>query len=131
LFLNANRQPSAHPRFLRDAGFLVDEIREWPEDDTRVRDYHVVVVLVRDAAGAPMLAARLRAKRHFDRRVLIALVNASATPLDRRGAQAGGFDDIVDDCCEGRELAARILRSLRGRPELRCMLPPITGRSAA
>jgi hypothetical protein len=131
LFVNAARKPSAHPDFLREAGFVVDEIREWPEDDSRVRDYHVVVVLLRDPAGAPMLAARLRAKRHFDRRLLIALMNDSATPLHRRGAQTGGFDDIVDEGCEGRQLAARILRGLRARPELRCVLPPLTSRPAA
>ena len=131
LFVNAARKPSVHPGFLRSVGFVVHEIREWPEDDRTVRDYHVVVVLLRDAVGAPMVAARLRAKPHVDRRLLIALVNADATPLDRRGAQAGGFDDILDDCCEGRQLAARILRGLRARPELRCVLPPLTGRSAA
>jgi hypothetical protein len=132
LFVNAARQPSAHPAFLRDAGFVVHEIREWPDDDRTVPDYQVVVVLVRDAAGAPMLAARLRAKRHFDRALLIALVKADATPFERRAAQAGGFDDVVNDCCEGRQLAARILRGLRGRRELRCMLPrPLPRRSAA
>jgi hypothetical protein len=52
--------------------------------------------------------------------------------LDRREAQAGGFDDIVDVSCDGRLLAARILRGIRARPELRCALPPsLTRRSAA
>ena len=132
LFLHAARKPSAHPAFLRTAGFVVHEVAEWPDDAQTVRDYHVVVVSVRDAAGAPMLAARLRAKRHLDRLLLVALVSAEMTALDRRGAQASGFDDIVDECCEGRLLAARILRGIRARPELRCALPPtLTRRSAA
>ncbi len=131
LFVNAARKPSAHPAFLRDAGFVLEEIREWPDDDRTVRDYHVVVVLLRDVAAAPMLAARLRAKRHLDRRLLIALVNAEAAPVERRTAQACGFDDIVDAGCEGRHLAARILRGLRARPELRCLLPPSLPRRSA
>ena len=73
---------------------------------------------------APMLAARLRAKPHFGRRLLIALVPAGTPPPNRRAAEASGFDDVVNDCCDTRHLTTRILRGLRTRPELRCVLPP-------
>jgi hypothetical protein len=63
---------------------------------------------------------------------LIALVNADVPPDDRRSAQASGFDDILNDACESRQLAARIVRGLRARPELRCLIPPpLSRRSAA
>jgi hypothetical protein len=91
----------------------------------------VVVVHRRDIDGAPMLAARLRAKPHFGRRLLIALVPAAVPIHARRSAAASGFDDVVNECCDGRHLTTRILRGLRTRPELRCTLPPSTRRSAA
>lgn len=132
LFLNPARQESAHPAYLREVGFRVHEIEQWPDEDQKVRGYHVVMVRIREVGQAPMLAARLRAKPHFGRRLLVALV-APETPLrDRREAQAGGFDDVVSDCCGSRDLAARLLRRLRARPELRCALPPpLPRRSAA
>jgi hypothetical protein len=132
LFVNPARQESAHPAYLREVGFLVHEIEQWPDEDQRVRDYHVVLVRVREVGQAPMLAARLRAKPHFGRRLLIALV-APETPLhERRQAEASGFDDVVSDRCAGRDLAARLLRRLRARPELRCVLPrSLPRRSAA
>lgn len=131
LFVNPMRQESAHPSYLREMGFLVDEICVWPDDDRRIRDYHVIIVRLRALDGAPMLAARLRAKPHFDRRLLIALV-APDTPLhQRRSAQASGFDDVSDDCCDTRQLTARVLRMLRARPELRCALPPSSNRQSA
>ena len=132
LFVNAERRPTAHPSSLRERGFLVHQIREWPSDDSTVRDYHVVVVRVRDITAAPMLAARLRAKPHFGGRLLVALVNADVLPDDRRSAQASGFDDILDHVCESRQLVTRIVRGLRARPQLRCAIPPvISGRPAA
>lgn len=131
LFVNPARQESAHAAYLRAWGFLVHEIDEWPDQDQKVRDYHVVIVRVRQAGDAPMLAARLRAKPHFGRRLLIALV-ASETPLhERRVAEASGFDDVVSDCCPGRDLTSRLLRRLRARPELRCALPPSFHRRSA
>jgi hypothetical protein len=96
-----------------------------------VLDYHIVVVRVGDITKAPMLAARLRARPHFGRRLLIALVNAEIPLRDRRSALASGFDDVVNACCEGRELTARLLRGLRSRPELRCALPPSLPRRSA
>jgi hypothetical protein len=78
-----------------------------------------------------MLAARLRAKPHFGRRALIALVDPDTPVHDRRSAEASGFDDVVNDCCDSRQLVARILRRLRARPELRCVLPPAFSRRSA
>ena len=57
LFVNPDRQQSAHPDAMRGMGFLVDEVTEWPDDNEMVRNYHVVIVRVRAMNGAPMLAA--------------------------------------------------------------------------
>ena len=131
LFVNPERKHSAHPAYLRETGFIVHETHEWPLDGA-VRNYHVVVVHVPVMNGAPMLAARLRAKPHFGRRLLIALVDPDIPLHDRRSAEASGFDDVLNDCCESRQLAARILRRIRSRAELRCALPPsLVRRSAA
>ena len=131
LFVNTEPPSSAHPAYLRELGFLVDEVREWPEDDGQLRNYHVIVIRVREIDDAPMLAARLRAKPHFDRRLLIALVSPDTPLHDRRCAAASGFDDVLNECCSGRELTARMLRGLRARPELRCALPPSLNRRPA
>jgi len=130
--VNPTPQQSAHPDYLRDLGFLVHEIDNWPEDDQKVRDYQIVIVLLQQAGAAPMLAARMRAKPHFGRRLLVGLVPAE-TPLHaRRDAEISGFDEVVSDACDSRDLSAKLLRGLRARPELRCALPPpINGRSAA
>jgi len=131
LFVNPNAKRSPHPGYLREIGFLVDESADWPAADDAVRKYHVVVVYVWDMNRAPMIAARLRAKPHFGRRLLIALADPGTSPQDRRVAEAAGFDDVVDECCKSRLLTARILRRIRARPELRCALPPPPRRSAA
>ena len=123
MFVNPERKPSTHVSYLRDTGFLVSEIHDWPDSEGAIRDYHVVIVRVRDIAAAPMLAARLRAKPHFGRRLLIALVPPASTPHDRRNALASGFDHVVTDACESRDLTARVLRTIRARPELKCALP--------
>ena len=131
LFVNPKQQPSAHPAYLRELGFLVDEAAQWPEDDQKMRAYHVILIRLGEIDGAPMLAARLRAKPHFDRRLLMALVPADTPLHDRRGAEASGFDEVVNDCCDVRDLTARVLRGLRARPELRCALPPVNRQPAA
>ena len=123
LFVNPDHQQSAHAAAMREIGFLVDEVPEWPDHHDAVRSYHVVVVHVRAMNGAPMLAARLRAKPHFGRRLLIALVPSTTTAAERRSAESSGFDEVLDDCCDPRNLSTRILRGLRGRSELRCALP--------
>jgi hypothetical protein len=131
LFVNPDGQESVHSQAMRGMGFVVDDVTEWPDDNDIVRAYHVVIVRVRKTNGAPMLAARLRAKPHFGRRLLIALVPPDTTLAERRSAEASGFDDVMNDCCDSRHLTTRILRGLRTRPELRCVLPPAPGRSAA
>jgi hypothetical protein len=131
LFVNPDRQESAHPDAMRGMGFLVDEVTEWPDDNEMVRNYHVVIVRVRKMNGAPMLAARLRAKPHFDRRLLIALVTSDTSQAERRAAETSGFDDVMNDCCDSRHLTTRVLRVLRTRPELRCVLPPLTSKRSA
>lgn len=108
---------------LEALGFRVDEVREWPEDDHAVLHYEVVIVRVRNTSGAPMLAARMRAKPRFGRRVLIALVPAATSPQDCLAARTSGFDEVLTDCCDARHLTARIMRRLRTRPEYRCLLP--------
>lgn len=130
MFLNRARE-TAHPSGMRTMGFLVDEFTDWPDDVAAVRNYHVIVVHVPDIEAAPMLAARLRAKPHFGRRLLIALVPAGTPQAGRRAAEASGFDEVVNDCCDSRHLTTRILRGLRARPELRCVLPSLPRRSAA
>ena len=130
LFVNPDHQQSAHAPAMRGVGFRVDEVSEWPDDNETLRRYHVVIVHVRQVNGAPMLGARLRAKPHFGRRLLIALVASAATPAERRSAGTSGFDEVLDDSCDSRHLTARILRGLRGRAELRCVLPR-TARPAA
>ena len=131
LFVNPDSQASEHPETMRGMGFVVDEVTEWPDDNGLVRNYHVVIVHVRKMNGAPMMAARLRAKPHFGRRLLIALVAADTPAADRRAAEASGFDDVMNDCCDSRHLTTRILRGLRTRPELRCVLPPGSQRRSA
>jgi hypothetical protein len=130
--LDPDRANSAHTVQLRETGFVVHAAADWPDDDGSLREYHVVVVRVRNCAAAPMLAARLRAKPHFGRRLLIALVDRDTPRHARRVALTSGFDEVVNVCTDSRQLMARILRGLRARPELRCSLPPLfTRRSAA
>ena len=131
LFVNTDHEPSPHVAAMRAMGFVVEEVGEWPADAT-IREYHVLIVRVREVTTAPMLAARLRAKPHFGRRLLVALVPPDTAPATRRAAEASGFDDVVNDCCDVRHLTTRVLRGLRTRSELRCALPaPANGRSAA
>jgi hypothetical protein len=65
---------------------------------------------------------RLRAKRHFGRRVLLALVPDGMTDRARREAVVSGFDHALPATCGARDLAATILRLLRPYPEYRCLL---------
>jgi hypothetical protein len=131
LYVNPEVNDAFHIPYLRCLGFIVHETDDWPADDI-IPDYHVVIIRLSASDAAPMLAARLRAKPHFGRRVLIALVDPETPAADRRSAEEGGFDDVLNDRCECRLLTARILRSLRARPELRCALPrPSNPRTAA
>jgi hypothetical protein len=131
LFVNPERKELTHPSDMRKLGFVVHETRDWPADEV-VRQYHVIVVRVSAIGAAPMLAARLRAKRHFGRRLLIALVDAGTLLHERKAAEASGFDDVLNECCDTRQLTTRMLRRIRMRPELRCALPsPVPRRPAA
>jgi DNA-binding response OmpR family regulator len=131
LFVNPAGKRTSHPAYLRGLGFVVREAFDWPEQDDAARDFHVVIVSVAWIHDAPMIAARLRAKPHFGRRLLIALVDRDAPGPARRSAADSGFDDVLDSCCDSRHLVARILRRLRGRAELRCVLPPPLSRRPA
>lgn len=123
LLINPCLAGSAHRLVLEATGFHVRELREWPDDDRVVVDFEVVMLRMVTMSNAPMLAARLRAKPRFGRRVLIALVPASASAEERHSARASGFDEVLSDDCDSRQLIARILRRLRSRPEYRCLVP--------
>jgi hypothetical protein len=122
LIVNSNGGQTTHHQALVRRGFLVAETREWPADET-IRGYEVVIVVLRHIDSTCMLAARMRAKRWFGRRVLIGLSPASPTIHERREAIGAGFDDIFDAASSSRLLLARILQRLRARPEHRCLLP--------
>jgi hypothetical protein len=126
LFINPGGNNLTHVQALGRAGFALHETTEWP-DDQAIRDHECVVLWVPHVVSASMQAARLRAKPHFGRRVLIAIVPDAS---DRRPLNAAGFDDIVAEASDSRVLVARVLRRLRERPEYRCLLPP-RGRNAA
>jgi hypothetical protein len=109
---------------IEEIGFRVTLARQWPDRDAVLLEHHVVIVALRAVRLAPMLAARVRAKPGFGRRVLVALVPGSSSLSDRQAARASGFDEVLANCCDGRQLTARILRRLRTRPEYHCVLPP-------
>jgi len=123
LIVNCSDREALYRTDLERRGFRVTELNEWPADEDVLDAQVVIVVLSRlDAIG--MLAARMRAKPRFVRRILIALV-PTATPADRRIAVGAGFDDVVGESVGARVLIARILRVLRIRPEHRCFLPEL------
>jgi hypothetical protein len=131
LLINPLDDSFAQRAVLEDVGFRVTLARQWPDDDESLLEHHVVIVRLREVRDAPMIAARVRAKPRFGRRVLIALVPDSASAQDRHSARASGFDQVLTTTCDGRQLAARILRCLRTRPEYHCVLPGDRRRSAA
>jgi hypothetical protein len=106
---------------LRALGFSVHQADELPSGEV-VCSYHAVVVEARHDTSLPMLAARLRAKPHFGRRVLIALVGPAISDRARREATLSGFDAALASSCSARDLAATILNRLRPYPEYRCIL---------
>ena len=115
---------------LRSLGFRVDESEQIPSPDELAR-YHAVVVRVLANCSLPMLGARLRARPRFGRRVLMALVGADISDRQRREATMSGFDLTMPDSCSARDLAAQVLRLLRGYPEFRCLLRAPNGRHKA
>ena len=128
LIVNSTGSESPFKDALEQRGFRVTELNEWPADDV-VLDPQVVVFVLRHLETVGMLAARMRAKPRFGRRILIALV-PTLTAADRRTAIGAGFDDMIGESGGARLLIARILRLLRMRPEHRCFLPDLKGRAA-
>ena len=128
LIVNGTERESPTREALEHRGFRVTESKEWPADDV-VLDAQVVIVVLRNVDAICMLAARMRAKPRFGRRVLIALV-PTVTAADRRTAIGAGFDDVVGESRGMRMLIASILRLLRARPEHRCFLPELKHRAA-
>lgn len=123
LYIDADHRRSDHVRTLTRLGFIVHAMPAWPQDDEDVVRYQAVIVRLADADEAPLVAMRIRTKRHFGRRVLIALVPPNTSGPELRAAQAAGFDAVVCEEAEPRLLAARLMRTLRQRPEYRCYLP--------
>ena len=115
---------------LRSLGFRVEESREVPSTEELAR-HHAVVVRVLPNQSLPMLGARLRGRAHFGRRVLLALVGSNVTDREKRDATMSGFDLTLPDGCTARDLAAQILRVLRGYPEYHCLLRAPNGRRKA
>lgn len=128
LIVNSGDRESPYREALERRGFRVNEVREWPPDDV-VLDSQVVILVLRHLNTIGMLAARMRAKPRFGRRILIALV-PTVSASDRRTAIAAGFDDVIGASSGPRVLIARILRGLRARPEHRCFLPELKRRAA-
>ena len=106
---------------MRSLGFQVDESTELPPNEAFAA-YHAVIVRPAAYCDLPMLAARLRAKPHFGRRVLVALVPDQLGERDKREAVLSGFDQTLSDGCGARDMAATVLRLLRPYPEYRCLL---------
>lgn len=115
---------------LRAMGFRVDEGTEFPANDL-LATYHAVIVGPVSDGHLPMLAARLRAKPRFGRRVLLALVPEGTADRTKREAVLSGFDETLTNTCGARDLAATILRRLRPYPEYRCVLRAPGGRRKA
>jgi hypothetical protein len=117
----AGREISHHQR-LQQRGFRVVETTGWPPDDV-VKDYEVVVIVLRETDPVSVVAARMRAKPRFGNRVLIGLTILPPSAAERRYAITAGFDDLVGESHDSRILIARILNRLRARPEHRCLVP--------
>ena len=115
---------------LRSMGFLVDESEHFPSTQ-ELAGYHAVIVRAVPGCPLTMVAARLRAQPLFGRRVLIALVADTVSDRDKREAMMCGFDQVLPDVCSARDIAAQILRLLRGYPEYRCLLRAPNGRRKA
>jgi hypothetical protein len=122
LFLGpACSSDEAQASALRALGFRVDQSDEWPAGDG-FSQYHAVIIRTRHDRDLAMLATRMRAKRHFGRRVLLALVPEGLADRSKREAVLSGFDFVLANTCGARDLAATILRLLRPYPEYRCLL---------
>jgi hypothetical protein len=130
LYVKPGPREETHAKALRALGFSVDVVGDLPLAE-EFAPYHAVLVRVDAGCNLPSLGARLRAKRHFGRRVLIALVPESMSERRRREAANCGFDVTLPEFCSPRDLAATILRRLRPYPEYRCLLRTPKGRRKA
>jgi len=115
---------------LRSLGFRVRESEDFPTPED-LAEYHAVIVRAGVGCSLPMIGARLRAKPLFGRRILIALTAADVSERDSRDARLSGFDEALGASCTARDIAAHILRLLRGFPEYRCLLRAPNGRRKA
>ena len=115
---------------LRVLGFSVTE-RDVLPDDSVLLEFPVVVLTGTSITSLPMIATRLRAKAGFGRRVIIARVHESTLPATIRSLQLCGLDEAFVEPTPTRIVAARIIRRLRERPELRCIYPDISSSPAA
>lgn len=131
VLLLADEQADVHQLDVLEAvGFRVFRARDLPDND-ELLGYEAVIAVLPAIASTGPLAARTRARRHFGRRVLIALVPDTVTETDRRRAAAAGLDAVLPASVPGRTLAAIILQRLRAFPEHRCKLQPRRSRPAA
>jgi DNA-binding response OmpR family regulator len=122
LIINGRDQQTTLAQEFERRGFRAVETRQWPEDDV-VQGHEVVIVVLRHVNTMCMLAARLRAKRGFGQRVLIAVSPTIPDSSDLRDGLVSGFDDVLAESCGARTLLARVLQRLRSRPQYRCILP--------
>jgi hypothetical protein len=130
LYVKPGPREETHVKALRALGFSVDVAGDLPPSEILSR-FHAILVRVESDCHLPQLGTRLRAKPHFGRRVLIALVPASLGERQRRDATASGFDVTLSEDSSPRDLAANILRRLRPYPEYRCLLRNPNGRRKA
>jgi hypothetical protein len=130
LFVGPSGSDTTRIETLRSLGFRVEESPELPSTE-ELQLHHAVVVRVLPGHSLTMLGARLRAKPNFGRRVLLALVGSELTDREQREARMSGFDGTLPNTCGARQIAASILRVLRGYPEYRCLLRAPNGRRKA
>jgi hypothetical protein len=122
LIINGRDQQTTLVQAFERRGFHAMETRQWPEDDV-IQGHEVVIVVLRHVENMCMLAARLRAKRGFGQRVLIAVSPTPPESSDIRDGLVSGFDDVVAESGGPRLLLAKVLHRLRSRPQYRCVLP--------
>jgi hypothetical protein len=130
LFIGPCGSDEARLAALRSLGFRVYETEHLPSGE-ELEGFHAIVVRAIAGCSLPMIAARLRAKPLFGRRLLVALVPDGVSEHDNREALMSGFDETLPDRCSAREIAAHVLHLLRGFPEYRCLLRAPNGRRKA
>ena len=130
MLLIGSRRGDRHAIELKALGFPVTAAGDGVEDAVLLR-YPVVVVGCNSVTALPTVAAWLRAKPNFARRVIIARVPDDTDAGVIRSLRVCGFDEVVLESVATRVMAARIIRRIRARPELGCDLPHIPKTPAA